>query len=118
MADNQSGSSRVFAVVLLVGAPLLVMLLFLLDLFLTARATANMARSSDFVFTEAGVESVGEFGRSFLSWKGYLKVRESKKDFMLFSDQSIFTPIPKRYFRNDDEIATFRELVSRHHELT
>ena len=113
---EQMNGFRMSAVLFLFVTPALVMILFMVDLVLTARAAANSADIVDIVITERGIETSDKFGVSTRSWDGYSSVKELKSDFMLFTGATSVTPIPKRYFRGENEIAAFREIV-RHYDL-
>lgn len=78
------------------------------------RQSKNLAEISEvttIVFDEKGVESKSESTLNQTTWERFAKICESKTDFIFFPQKNIFYPIPKRFFKSDNQIEEFKQLI-------
>jgi len=64
-------------------------------------------------FSENGIRTDGPTAHTELQCNGFLQVRETRKQFLLYPQKHLANVIPKRCFSSDIEIGRFRELVRR-----
>ena len=81
--------------------------------FVQARKLKEIAKLSKSTFNEQGIKSKTHTSSSSRDWEGYAKIYETAKDFIFFSQENVFATIPKRFFKNQDDIKALRELVNR-----
>lgn len=81
--------------------------------FYQANKLKEITKPAKSIFTEKGVESKTPVATSNRDWESYLKVFETKTDFIFFSQENFFATIPKRFFKSKEEIEDLRELVKR-----
>jgi hypothetical protein len=46
-----------------------------------------------------------------MDWDKFYRVYETKQDFIFFPERKFFYTIPKRFFKEQDSAARFRELL-------
>ncbi len=107
--DIKNNGSAMFAFVATLS------ILFVLDLyrriFFQAKKLKEIMKPAKTIFSEKGVESKTPIASSVRDWENYLKIYETKKDFIFFSQENFFATIPKRFFKNQSEIISLRELI-------
>jgi hypothetical protein len=64
-------------------------------------------------FSDSGVITETTVGRSDRRWAAFTKVGESRDFFLLYVQNGIAHPIPKRAFDGENQIREFRALVKR-----
>jgi hypothetical protein len=65
-------------------------------------------------FSDDGVTQKSVTGRGEVLWTAYIKARETRDWFLLYTQKRLAHPLPKRAFANEDEIVEFREMIRRH----
>ncbi len=97
------GIGLVYAVVLF-GAP-----------YFAARknlaTSKNLKGEVRYVFTESGLAMTTPIGRGFLDWPAIHQAVESGEYFLLYLSHFIYYLIPKRCFRDREQIEQFKALV-------
>ena len=91
-----------------------VVLLFVLvwSIFSTAKKFSKAAQgTSRYVFSENEIDINTSNSASQIKWSFFEKVEETKKDFLLFQNKTRFHPIPKRYFKDREQMNEFKEIV-------
>lgn len=82
-------------------------------------ARARMSQESRFFieqtwrFTEDETTQRTTHGESRNAWSAYVRAGETPQFFFLFLSQNIVAPIPKRAFKNAEQLSQFRELLKR-----
>ncbi len=91
---------------------------FILYIFSTLlsikRQSKNLAESYETTaikFNEAGMESKSNTTFIQMAWEVFEKIRESNTDFLLYPQKNIFYPIPKRFFKSENQIEVFKQLI-------
>jgi len=64
-------------------------------------------------FSESESTAESPAARAEFQWRSVLRVRETKRQFLLFPQKQIAGVIPKRCFLSETEISEFREMVRR-----
>lgn len=94
----------VLYVVILVGAP-----------YLMARknlsTSKNLKGEIQFVFTDSGFEMTTPIGRGQLDWPAVYQAVEAGNYFYLYLSHFIYHLIPKRSFRDQEQLEQFKALV-------
>ena len=89
--------------------------LLILDLyrkcFYQAKKLKEITKPAKSIFSEKGIESITPISSSSREWENYLKIYENNKDFIFFIQENFFATIPKRFFKNQSEIVSLRELI-------
>jgi hypothetical protein len=65
-------------------------------------------------FTDDGTNWKSASGCGELLWNAYIKARETRDWFLLYTQPRLAHPLPKGAFVNENEIVEFREMVRRH----
>ncbi len=76
-----------------------------------AKKLANAAEETHFAFSENEIEAKSLSRSSKLTWKNCEKIQETKEDFIFYLTSYTFLPIPKRFFKNSEQLNEFKELV-------
>ncbi|WP_207420246.1 YcxB family protein [Desertivirga brevis] len=69
-----------------------------------------------FRITDEGITEESENSTSFHKWKSVKSVDENDRSLFIFVDTIAAYIIPKRYFENDEHLASFSKLVEEHVE--
>jgi len=75
---------------------------------------ASTPTSTRWSFSASGVTTEDATAATQLQWKVFIRVRETKTLFLLFSHPHYANVIPKRAFTSAEDLAHFRELLARH----
>ena len=62
-------------------------------------------------FVPNGGSYVGPAGSSVFEWKAYLRVQETREQFLLYHQNRIASIIPKKSFKSGEDIQRFRQLI-------
>lgn len=84
----------------------------LFNIWRQSKAVAEIAEPTRYLFDETGISSVATSSSSQIVWEKYVKVVETKSDFIFFPMKKRFFPFPKRFFNNPDDILALRDLIS------
>ena len=110
----QNPSSVPFGLLVL---PFLV-LVMILSIYLNARkgmsSNKSLQENIHYIFSNNGIGSVAQSSSGHTSWSNVLKAYETKQSFLLFISHNQFYPIPKRFFRDSEQIAKFKEMLRFH----
>jgi hypothetical protein len=89
--------------------------LLILDLYrrvvLQAKKLTKITQPAKTIFSEKGVASETATASSSRDWANYLKIDETGTDFIFFTQENFFATIPKRFFKDQKEIVSLRELI-------
>ena len=77
------------------------------------RKHPNFSREQTAHISEGGVLYKNEVSQSEVKWEAFVKFRETRNLFMLFSGGRLFHIVPKRAF-SETGVDEFRELLQRH----
>jgi hypothetical protein len=91
--------------------PILIIFSFYYSIWKQAKKIEQISETSVFIFNENGLETKSASTSSQMVWERFAKIYETKTDFIFFPQESVFYTIPKRYFKDQDEIGNLRELV-------
>lgn len=75
---------------------------------------ANVRSPIHWSFSEELITQQMATGKAELSWSNFIKLRETRDLFLLFPQNHLAFPLPKRAFADEKEIRAFRELIRRH----
>jgi hypothetical protein len=90
----------------------LIALLFLLySIWKQSKQLSKVSEETRFNFSESGMESKCKLCSSKMTWERITKVCETKIDFVVFPQENMFYPIPKRLFESKTQIGEFKKLV-------
>lgn len=64
-----------------------------------------------FIFSNEELEMVGQLFTSHLSWKWFVKIRETKNYFIFVAINDQKTLLPKRFFRDYEQLSEFKNLI-------
>jgi hypothetical protein len=64
-----------------------------------------------FTFSNERIEIICDSYTSFIKWDYFTQIRELKSYFVLYSQISQKTLVPKRFFRDSEQLAGFKNLV-------
>jgi len=68
---------------------------------------------TSWIFSESGIETDGPTSRAEIQWKSFTRVRETKRQFLLYPQDNLAYIVPKRCFQTEIEIGRLREMVRR-----
>ncbi len=81
--------------------------------FRRAEALKQITQPAKTIFSDQGLETITKSIHTNRAWESYAKIFETDKDFIFFQIENAFAAIPKRFFKNQDDIEVLRELVNR-----
>ena len=77
-----------------------------------------------YIFTEDEISIESPLGSAKVKWAAYMRAKETRSFFLLYTAANFANVLPKRSFKNESEIAAFRDLVRQkvkkavlHHDL-
>ena len=91
--------------------PLLVLVVFYWGISRQAEKIEKVFEPVKVIFSEKGMESAGESSSAEMSWNDLYKIYETKQDLIFFPERTIFYTIPKRFFKEQDQISALRNLL-------
>jgi hypothetical protein len=62
-------------------------------------------------FSPSGSSWVGPTGSGTFEWKTFVRIQETKEQFLLYPQKSLANIIPKRSFQSEADIQRFRQLI-------
>jgi YcxB-like protein len=65
------------------------------------------------IFSDNGIETYGPTAQAEMKWKAFTRVRETKRQFLLYPQDNIAYVIPKHCFQTEIEIGRLREMIRR-----
>ncbi|MDT4967918.1 MAG: hypothetical protein QOJ64_2655 [Acidobacteriota bacterium] len=65
-------------------------------------------------FSEIGIDAVAQSSSGHTRWENILSAFETKRSFLLFVSRNQMYVIPKRSFRDAEQVASFRHLLVSH----
>jgi len=66
-----------------------------------------------YAFSETGINVESRLGSANVKWASFRKVRETRRDFLLYALPGFANIVPKRCFPTETSVADFRSLVRR-----
>ena len=79
------------------------------------RQSKNLAENSEIAsikFDETGLESKSDTTFVKMAWERFERIRETNTDFVFYPQKNIFYPIPKRFFKSENQIETFKQIIT------
>lgn len=74
-------------------------------------ASPKYAKEIHATFSDSEIHTQCAIGSSGLTWDIYIAHTESKNKFLLYVSKNNFSILPKRAFKNNQELEFFRELI-------
>jgi YcxB-like protein len=71
----------------------------------------SLKQNLQYTFSNDGVDLVAPSSSAHTAWENFSNVYETKHNFLLFVSQSQTFTIPKRVFRDAEQIATFKQML-------
>ena len=101
--------------ILTVFIPSLIGMVFIIYMliFRAAKAMRKSNKPTRVIFSEQSIVTNQELGESKLAWEIYRKIYETDKYFIFFLIGKAFWGIPKRFFKDQDDIEALKELINR-----
>jgi hypothetical protein len=62
-------------------------------------------------FFPSGSSWIGPTGSGTFQWKTFIRIQETKEQFLLYPQKSLANIVPKRSFQSDADLQRFRQLV-------
>jgi len=66
----------------------------------------------ELLISEAGIVATAKGVRSNLEWSRYLRMKEAKNHFLLYTSGDLYNIVPKRGFAGEEDIDRFRQLAT------
>ena len=108
----ESKNNDIVIVMILFGLlPILMAANIYFGVWKQADKVSKMIERAKYTFAEQGIETVTDSSSSQNDWSRLSKIRETKKDFILYPQENVFFVIPKRFYKNETQIEEFRNLV-------
>jgi len=95
-------------------APPFILVFFLLIPFVRSRRVYKAEQMSGrrrYLFSPDSIAAETPLGNATVKWEAYRYVIETSKLFLLYAQANFANIVPKRCFRNEDEISSFRVLA-------
>jgi heme/copper-type cytochrome/quinol oxidase subunit 2 len=99
----------VFAIFAMI--PILIVVSFYFSIWRQAKKIEKISEKTSFVFSAMGFDSKNPSTSFQTTWERLNKIHETKSDFIFFPQENVFYTIPKRFFRNDEDIQKFKSLL-------
>jgi len=64
-----------------------------------------------YVFSERGIEATAPSSSGYTAWKNIYEAHETRNNFLIFISKKMMYTIPKRYFENAEQVASFKKLL-------
>lgn len=109
-AENRDLFSKVVFYGMFVFLPVYLGLI-LFSILRQSKTLASISEITPLVFDENGLESKAVSMNTKSNWERIAKICETKTDFVIFPQENIFYPIPKRFFKSELQIIDFKKLV-------
>lgn len=77
-----------------------------------SKAISEVAEPTKYTFDETGLSSVAPSSTSHIIWDKYVRVCETRSDFIFFPMKKGFFPFPKRFFKDPEDFTALRQLIS------
>ena len=75
------------------------------------RRNPNASKSAHWNFFRDRIEAKGPVSDTALQWSAFIKIRETREQFLLYVQEQFANVLPKRCFSTVSEVEEFRELV-------
>ena len=76
------------------------------------RRTWNQIEPIDLVVREDGLVATARGVHSAVAWSRFVRVKESKDHFLLYTSADLYNIVPKRGFAHQHDVDTFRQLAT------
>jgi len=76
------------------------------------RKAWNQMDPVELLVSEAGIVATARGVRSSLEWSRYLRMKEAKNYFLLYTSPDLYNIVPKRGFASEEDIDRFRQLAT------
>ena len=98
---------------MLYAAPFILVLVLLIPFVRSRRVykAEQMSGRRRYLFSPDGIAVETPLGNATVKWGAYRYVIEAAKLFLLYAQANFANIVPKRCFRNEDEISAFRALA-------
>ena len=74
----------------------------------------SLQENIQYTFSKNGIDAVAQSSSGHTSWNNFLNAYETKHNFLLFISRNQMYTIPKRCFRDADQIAAFKQMLVSH----
>ncbi len=71
----------------------------------------SLSEPHHYTFSENGIDAVAPSSSGHTSWSNFYEVYETKHNFLLFISRNMMYTIPKRCFRDSEQINSFKDLL-------
>jgi len=75
------------------------------------RKNPNASKTAQWHFFSDRIEAKGPVSDTVLQWSAFVRIRETKEQFLLYMQEQFANVLPKRSFATVSEIEAFRELI-------
>ncbi len=108
---SEQNWSFLFVFFVIIAIPFVFLILGQHSLRKLAKKLAKASEKTHFTFSENEIEANSPLRSSKLSWENYEKMQETNEDFVGYLKNYTFHIIPKNFFKGEEQIIEFRELV-------
>ena len=112
--NPQFAGLRLEFMVVIVCIPLIAYLTLLFGVWRQARKIEKISEPTALTFSSTGISSVSATSETDVQWKRFNKIVETSQDFIVFPQENIFYPVPKRFFEDISQIVSLRSLLTEH----
>jgi hypothetical protein len=112
--DPAYGGLRLEFIIALLCVPFIAFGTLFFGVWRQARKIEEISVPSSITFNSNGISSVSESSETDVQWKRFNKVVETEQDFIVFPQENVFYPVPKRFFEDASQIVSLRTLIMEH----
>jgi YcxB-like protein len=66
----------------------------------------------DLLVSEAGLVATAKGVRTNVEWSRFLRLKEAKNHFLLYTGADLYNIVPKRGFASEEDVDRFRQLAT------
>ena len=100
--------------VAIVCVPLIAFGILFFGVWRQARKIEEISEPTSVTFSSNGISSVSETSKTDVQWKRFSRIVETSQDFIVFPQENVFYPVPKRFFEDISQIVSLRSLLTEH----
>ena len=108
---SEKNWSLLFVFFVIIAIPFVFLIFGQHSLRKLAKKLAKASEKTHFTFSENEIETNSLTRSSKLTWDNYEKIQETNEDYVGYLKNYTFHTIPKRFFKSEEQIIDFRELV-------
>lgn len=76
-----------------------------------AKKLEGISRQTTLTFYEGGIRSESLFSTTDVQWEVFHKIEENKNSFVVFPQEKIFYPVPKRFILDSKDLENLRTML-------